>query len=290
MAFVTACLSACASDPVDATGKSASSAPLPAAPSAVVSVSGAAAPIAPNGTTANPLGLPADARRFAVGTKVFAPPSTMMRPLALGGSLALRSTTVVGEDENGLVVDGRDGPDYVVHPSYLVPFEPGLRPKPDQPVLAEWAGALRHGVARRIVRDRVVVRFTDTADRRERTLALDQIAPWSEGFVPGGMAATRAGGHDHVLLVSRTGEGPSAEWLCLGWAGTTHRLREELLVPLPTKFQPKVGDRVWAEHVGRMRPGTVHEVDPPGVFRVKFERAGKLVEVGLGQLMPPLDP
>ena len=41
-------------------------------------------------------------------------------------------------------------------------------------------------------------------------------------------------------------------------------------------------------HLGRMRPGVVKEVDPPGLATVRFERIGRPVQVGWGSLMAPL--
>jgi hypothetical protein len=237
---------------------------------------------------ANPLGLPPKKPSIAVGARVFAPPQTMLRSIELGASLAMRATNVLGIDDRGILLEGRELSDYLAHPSYVLAPEYGARPKPDQPVLAEWAGSLRHGAARRIVRDRVIVRFTDGGDRSERSVPIEQVAMWREGFQPGSFAITQDAERAHVMLVSRLGEGEDVpEWLALGWAGSTRRLRQDSLVAVPTRFSPKVGAQVWAEHLGRMREGIVREVDEPGVYRVKFERAGGLVEVGWGQIMPP---
>ncbi len=242
----------------------------------------------------NPLGLPARNLDVAVGSTVFTVPERMLAGAKLGSSLALRSAKVEGRDGENVVIDGRDGPSYKVHPAYVVPLVAGKRPRLEAPVIAEWAGALRHGVVRKYVKDKVVVRFTDTDDPSDRTLSLEQLMTQVDGFHPGNYALHREGpDYRHVLLVSAPGDGkedPSRAWLCLGFAGQTQIVPESELVPVPVSYSPKSGASVWAEHLGRMRRGVVADVDRPGLVTIRFERAGRPVVKGWGLVMAPVRP
>ena len=64
--------------------------------------------------------------------------------------------------------------------------------------------------------------------------------------------------------------------------------RQADLRPIPVKWSPKVGSLVWAEHAGKMRRATVQSADEPGIYTVKYERAGRPRSVGWGLLMAPL--
>jgi hypothetical protein len=251
-------------------------------------------PVAARRSTAdpNPLGLATPALEVASGATVFTVPERMLAGAKLGSALALRAATVQGRDGENVVIDGRDGPPYKVHPAYVLPLVAGKRPKLEAPVIAEWAGALRHGVVRKYVKDKVVVRFTDTDDPGDRTLALDHLMVQTDGFRAGNYAVHRAGAdYDHVLLVSALGADDGARsWLCIGYAGESSVVPESELVAVPVSYTPKEGAKVWAEHLGRMREGVVKSVDRPGLLTIRFDRAGRTVVKGWGLVMPPVRP
>ena len=242
----------------------------------------------------NPLGLAAPALDVTAGATVFTVPERMLASAKLGTALALHAASVTGRDGENLVIDGRDGPDYKVHPAYVLPLVPGKHPKFEAPVIAEWGGALRHGVVRKYVKDKVVIRFTDTDDNGDRTLSFDRVMAQTDGFRAGNYAVHRSGpDYDHVLLVSALGDPKDAAgrtWLCLGYAGASSVVPESELVAVPVSYTPKEGTRVWAEHLGRMREGVVKAVDRPGLLTIKFERAGRPLVKGWGFVMPPVRP
>jgi len=226
----------------------------------------------------------------------------MLRGAKTGSSFQLRATTVTGKDGDNLLVDGRDGPNYAIHPSYLLPLQSIPRPRLNAPVAAEWAGVLRHGVVRKYVKDKIVVRFTDTNDKGERTLDSAQIMPVTDGFHAGNFAVRRdtsakptepGSDYEHLLLVSALGatdQKDANEWLALGYGGAAVRVLTSELLPVPVSYEPKEGARVWVEHLGRMREALVRDVDRPGLMTVRFERAGRPLQVGWGQVMPPASP
>lgn len=245
----------------------------------------------------NPLSLPARKLELAVGARVFTVPEPMLRGAKLGSSLQLRAATVLAVDGDSYVVDGRDGADYSVHPAYIIPLVSVARPNLRQPVIAEFAGALRHGVVKRYVKDKIVVRFTDTLDRGERSLEPEQLMPQKDGFRPGNYAVVRASAaardpseFQHVLLISPIGgEGAdAAEWLAMGYGGAALVVKTADLVAVPTSYEPKDGAPIWVEHLGHMRAGTVKEQDKPGALTIKLERAGGAVTTGWGLVMPPV--
>lgn len=257
------------------------------------------APTTPPKPTANPnpLSLPARKLELAVGAKVFTVPEPMLRGAKLGSSFQLRATTIKALDGGNFVVDGRDSGDYTVHAAYIIPLVSIARPNLRQPVVAEFAGALRHGVVKRYAKDKIVVRFTDTLDRGERSLESEQLMPQKDGFRPGNYAVVRAsaasrdpGEFQHVLLISPIGgEGADAtEWLAMGYGGAAQVVKTADLVAVPTSYEPKDGAPIWVEHLGHMRAGTVKEQDKPGALTVKLERAGGAVTTGWGLVMPPV--
>jgi len=136
----------------------------------------------------NPLKLPARRLELEPGDRVFTVPEPMLRGAQMGSSFAFRAATVTGRDGEDFLIDGRDGPVYRVHPAYVIPLAGVSRPKLESPVLAEWGGAMRHGVVRKYVKDKIVVRFLDTADSSDRPLAPEQLALQKDGFHPGNYA------------------------------------------------------------------------------------------------------
>ena len=274
----------CSSERGEAPAESASGAALgTAAPLKVIPQAARAADYNPN-----PLGLPAKALDVAPGQKVFAVPEPMLRDTKLGSTLALRVASVVGKDGDNVLIEGRDGPSYKLGSAYLIPVPDGFKPKPNQPVIAEWAGALRHGVFRKMAKDALVIRFTDTEDKADRNLKGAAIIAQTDGFRPGNYAAVRDGAdYQQILLVSEL-VGEPKRWLALGYGGAAQVVDESALVAVPVRYEPKVDAPVWALWLGMFRPGTVKALDAPGLLSVKFERAGPPVDVGWGAVMPPV--
>ncbi len=262
-----------------------SSAPLPttAAPLKVVPQAARTPEYEPN-----PLSLPPHPVDLVPGQKVFAVPAAMLRGAKLGSSFSLRVAGVVGRDGDDVLVDGRDGPAYKVHSAYVIPVPDSFKPKPNQPVVAEWAGALRHGVFRKLSKDTLVVRFTDTEDKSDRYLKNAAIFAQVDGFHPGNVAAFHDGAdYKQVLLVSSIAGEPK-RWLALGYGGAAMIVDEASLFAVPVSYAPKEDAPVWAVWLGTFRPGTVKSVDPPGLLTVRFERAGPPVQLGWGSVMPPV--
>jgi hypothetical protein len=171
-------------------------------------------------------------------------------------------------------------------------------------VLTEHRGLMKHAVVLRFVKDRIAVRFTDVEGRaREALLMGGNGAPTAagpskaarfvrqvEGLAPGNYAALRQGGEWlHVLLVSASGEGEARRWLALGFGGAALIAAEADLKPIPVRWSPKPGSVVWAEWSGKMRRATVQGADEPGLFTVKYERAGRPATLGWGLLMAPIE-
>jgi hypothetical protein len=227
-----------------------------------------------------------------VGTVVYAVPAAMLRGAKEGTAFQLRTTTVVGADQDWVIVDGGEDPDYPVHPSYLVVHRPGPRtPRLGLPVITELAGQLRHGLVKSFSKNKVVVRFTDTSQRFERAVDPDALMAQTDGLHPGNYVAFDSGtDFEHLLLVAPLSEpaASSDRWLAVGYAGASRVVATNKLSLIPVTYDPKVGTVVWAEHLGKLRRAAVTEVDKPGVFEVRFERAGPPVRVGVGALLPPL--
>jgi len=281
-------MAGCANDaPAPAeTGKPTASAPTSSAAQVAAPVPQPPRPAVAN---PNPLSLPAGNLDLAPGTRIFAVPEPMLRGAKLGSTFVLHAARVVGRDGDSLLVQTREGEPYKLHPSYLVAVPAGSRrPGVGQPVIAEWAGVLKHGVFRATKKDRSIVRFFDASDNADR--ALDDVILFraQDGFRPGNYAAARSNGESrHVVLLSPI-DGGSKKWLALGHAGAATIVEEADLTAIPVKWDPKEGAAVWAEFLGRMRPGIVEGIDAPGLFTIKFERAGRPVTVGWGAIMPPL--
>jgi hypothetical protein len=256
----------------------------------------------PRGATlaSNPLGLPPHPIKLDPGRRVFTFSDRMLAGAKLGSTLVLYAATVVGFEGDDLIVEGRGGPSYKVHPGYVIPVPDGSRVRPRDPVLTEWNGVMKHAVITRFVKDRVEVRYTDMDARTPLGLLKGvRFVRQVDGLAPGNYAAWKDGdAWRHVLLVSRLGGEPekpggapagAARWFALGYGGAAVLVEETGLHPIPIQPQLKVGASVWAEWVGTLRPAVVQSADETGLFTVKFERAGRPVTVGWGLLTPPLE-
>ena len=284
------------------TDAAASSSP-PAASTAPVASAPPRDPGAPAVTPTNPLGLPPAKINLDAGKRIFTFSERMMASARPGETMILGSAIVTGLNGDDLIVEGRTGPSYKVAPAYVIRVPDVPRLRPGDAVLTEHGGLLRHAVVVRFLKDKVVVRFVGAEPRtQEAQLQGGSGAPTHdgpskaarfvrqvEGFAPGNYAALRGDdGWSHVMLVSSSGEGEARRWFVLGYASAAKIVDERDLRPIPLKYKPKLHAVVWAASMGKMRPATVERIDDPGLYTVKFERAGKAVMVGWGALMAPL--
>ncbi|MEP7126100.1 MAG: hypothetical protein ABJE95_34525 [Byssovorax sp.] len=310
--LLSASLAAC-KDPAPSAGPAASAPSAPAraasaAPAALVP--GAVAPPAPTpGAPAvaqdpNPLKLPARRVTLEPGKRVFTFSAEMLDGAKLGSTLVLYAATVVAFEGDDLIIEGRGGPSYKVNGSYVIPVADDGHVKPGDAVLTEWNGVLKHAVITKPIKDKIGVRFTDL-DARSGEVLLQGGKPTAatgkhpparfvkqiEGLVAGNYAALHRGDEWlHVLLVSPANEGETKRWFALGFGGAALVADEADLKAIPIRHAPKVGATVWAEWVGTLRKGTVQAEPDPGLFVVKFERAGRPATVGFGRILPPIDP
>jgi hypothetical protein len=311
--LISAGLVACG-DPTPPAGSAASSAPaLPARPTSAgpaALTAGATIPPVPAPGAAvtvqdpNPLKLPPRRVTLDAGKRVFTFSAGMLDGARLGSTLVLYAATVVGIEGDDLIIEGRGGPSYKVNGSYVIPVPDDAKTKPGDAVLTEWNGVLKHAVITKPIKDKIGVRFTDL-DTRSGEVLLQGGKPTAatgkhpparfikqvEGLVPGNYAALHRGDEWlHVLLVSPASEGETKRWFALGFGGAALVADEADLQPIPIRFTPKLGAPVWAEWVGTLRRGTVQASPDPGLFTVKFERAGRPATLGFGRILPPIEP
>ena len=252
----------------------------------------------------NPLKLPPRRVTLDPGKRVFTFSAGMLEGAKLGSTLVLYAAVVIGIEGDDLIIDGRVGPSYKVNGSYVIPVPDDARAKPGDAVLTEWNGVLKHAVITKPVKDKIGVRFTDL-DARSGEVLLQGGKPTAatgkhpparfvkqaEGLVPGNYAALQRGDEWlHVLLVSPAPDGEKKRWFALGFGGAALVADEADLRPIPIRYTPKIGAPVWAEWVGTLRRGTVQTAPDPGLFTVKFERAGRPATVGFGRILPPIEP
>jgi hypothetical protein len=239
----------------------------------------------------NPLGLPPRRIKLDPGRRVFTVTSEMLARAKLGTTLVFYAATVVGFEGEDLIIEGKGGPSYKVHPGYVIPVPDNPKVRVGQAVLTEYAGAMRHAAVVKIAKGRVHVRYTDMEPRTPEGQLKEKEArfvPQVDGLAPGNFAAAREGEEwRHVLLISPAVEGEKKRWFALGYGSAARLVDEASLQPIPVQFSPKPGAVVWAEWVGSMRKATVQSVDDPGFFTVKFERAGRPATVGWGLIMAP---
>ncbi|EYF07570.1 Hypothetical protein CAP_8693 [Chondromyces apiculatus DSM 436] len=293
MAAAIALAAACddgAPPPAPPTPATPVSAAAPEPPAGAAPADSAPAPAA--GSPSNPLGLPVRRMRLDPGRRVFTFSDRMLAAAKPGSTLVFYAATVVGFDGDELIVEGRGGASYKVHPGYVIAVPDKPRLALQAPVLTEWNGVMKHGILRRFVKDRVGVEFTDADGRAPEAMLKDaRFVPQQEGLVPGNYAALREGdGWRQVLLVSKLGEETPARWFVLGYGGAARIVEEAALKPIPIQFKnQKVGTQVWAAWVGELRPATLQSADDVGFYTVKFERAGRPVRVGWGHLVLKLE-
>lgn len=255
-------------------------------------------------TPANPLGLPPAKSNLDVGRRVFTFTQELLAAARPGATLVLSAATVAGIDGDDLIIEGRGGPSYKVHPGYVIPVPEVPKLRLGDAVLTEHHGLMKHAVVLRFVKDRIAVRFLDVETRTREVLLMGgsgaptptgpskaaRFVRQVDGLAPGNYAALHQGSEWlHVLLVSASGEGAARRWLALGFGGAALIAAEADLQPIPVRYAPKPGSVVWAEWSGKMRRATVQSADEPGLFTVKYERAGRPATLGWGLLMAPIE-
>jgi len=253
---------------------------------------------------ANPLHLPPRRVTLDPGKRVFTFSDAMLQGAKLGSTLVLYAATVAGFEGDDLIIEGHTGPSYKVHAGYVIPVPDEPRVNAGDVVLTEWNSVMRHAVVAKLVKDRIAVRFTDMDMKMGEVLLqggrpgtgsssskIVRFVKQAEGLAPGNYAALQQGGEfRHVLLVSPAeAKGEKRRWFSLGFGGAAMLVDEADLRPIPVRYAPKVGAAVWAEWAGTMRKAVVQSVDDPGLFTVKYDRAGRPAVVGFGLIMPPLE-
>lgn len=309
VAAAALCLAA-ACDPAPAAPAAPAPPPNPPlAPLSALPVPAVSERPAPSGAAhaSNPLGLPPHTVQLDPGRRVFTFSDRMLAGAKLGSTLVLYAATVVGFEGDDLIVEGKGGPSYKVHPGYVIPVPDTPRLRPHDPVLTEWNGVMKHAVVTRFVKDKIEVRYTDMDARTPLAQVKGvRFVKQAEGLVPGNFAAWKDGETwRHVLLVSRLGGPPgapadkpaeggapagAARWFVLAYGGAAQLADERALRPIPVRPKLKVGSSVLAEWVGALRPAVIQSAEETGLFTVRFERAGRPVTVGWGLITPPLDP
>ena len=275
-----------------ACGQSGDARPPDPPPSATPSSSAApstssAPPAAPALVDPNPFKLPPRPLTLDAGKRVFTVSDQMLAGAKLGSTLVMYAATVAGLDGELLVIEGRTGPPYKVHPSLAIVVPDDPRIQPGDPVVAEHNGVMRHGVVKKHVKDRILVRYVDGESRSgESTLKATRFLKQTDGLKPGNYAALGDGETlRHVLLVSPFDDGQK-KWFVLGAGGAAMIALESALEPIPVKFAPRTGTQVLAAHNGVLRKATVTSTPETGIFSVKYERAGRPATLGWGFLLP----
>lgn len=276
----------------DATPAPAASAPAPSASAAAPAPSTLPAKLTAPAQVAdpNPLHLPPRKVSLDPGRRVFTFSDRMLAGAKPGSTLVLYAATVTAFDGDDLVVEGGASGSYRVHAAYVIPVPDKPKIRLREPILTEWNGTMKHAVITKLAKDRIFVRYTDMGRRTGDTMLPKnpRIVRQVDGLVPGNYAALEDGEEwKQVLLVSPL-EGATKQWFCLGYGGAAMVVDEASLRPIPVKLTLRAGAEVLAEWVGTLRKATVESVDDPGLFTVKFERAGRPATVGWGAILKPL--
>ena len=252
----------------------------------------------------NPLHLPPRRVTLDPGKRVFTFSDQMLQSAKLGSTLVLYAATVAGFEGDDLIIEGHTGPSYKVHAGYVIPVPDEARVNAGDVVLTEWNSVMRHAVVTKLVKDKIAVRFTDMDTKMGEVLLqggrpaasaapskIVRFVRQTEGLAPGNYAALQQGTeYRHVLLVSpAVAPGEKKRWFALGFGGAAMLVEEADLRPIPVRYAAKVGAAVWAEWAGTMRKAVVQSVDDPGLFTVKYDRAGRPAVVGFGLIMPPIE-
>lgn len=273
-----------------ACGQSNDARPADPAPTAQAAVSSAPAPgVAPPAVVdPNPFKLPSRKLDLDKGGRVFTVSEQMLAGAKLGSTLVLHAATVVGFDGELLVIENRSGPSYKIHPAYAIAVPDSAAVRPGDPVITEQNGLMRHAVVKKRVKDRAAVRFTHGEPRLgEMVIKTTRFIRQADGLRPGNFAAL--GDEEtlrHVLLVSPFEDGGEKKWLALGAGSAATIVAERSLEPIPVKYQPRAGTAVLAEHNGVLRKATIVGTPEPGIFTVKYERAGRPATLGWGYVLP----
>lgn len=259
----------------------------PPAPTASATTSAAPSASPASLLDPNPFKLPPRTLKLDPQKRVFTVSDQMLAGAKLGSTLVMFAGTVTGFDGELLVIEGRNGPPYKVHPAYAIAVPDDPRLQPGDPVVTEHNGILRHAVVKKHVKDRIVVRFLDAESRLGETpLKQARFLKQTNGLHPGNFAALGDGETlRHVLLISPFEDGEK-KWFVLGDSGAAMIAKESDLEALPVKVSLRAGAPVLAAHNGVLRKATIASTPETGLFTVKYERAGRPVTLGWGFLLP----
>jgi hypothetical protein len=277
--------------PVDAgsSDAAASVSSIGVVPTIMPPIVGPMTPVSPP----NPLGLPPRRIKLDPGRRVFTVSSELLARAKLGSTLVFYAATVVGFEGDDLIIEGKGGPNYKVHPGYVIPAPDDPKIRVGDPVLTEYAGVMKHAAVLKMAKGRVHVRYTDMDPRTPEGQLKEKETRFikqTNGLLPGNYAALRDGeDFRHVLLISPAVEGEKKRWLVLGYGSAAQLVDEASLTVIPVKWTARPGALVFAESVGMMRRATVQSVDEPAFFTVKYDRAGRPVTVGWGLIMPRVE-
>jgi hypothetical protein len=124
----------------------------------------------------NPLGLPfPETESMAKGDRVYAVVRQSLLDAALGKTLVLRLSRVVGREGEQVLVRQPSGVPYAIHPAYVVPLRRG-RFRRRGSVLAPRGGRMTHAVVRTFRRKKIVVQYTDVGLRLgQQAIARNQL-------------------------------------------------------------------------------------------------------------------
>ena len=236
----------------------------------------------------NPLGLPyPETEAMAQGDHVYAVVRESLLDAALGKTLVLRLSRIVGQEGEQLLVRQPSGVPYAIHPAYVVPLRRG-RFRRRGSVLAPRGGRMTHAAVRTFRRKKIVVQYIDVGLRLgQRAIARNQLGILTGALEAGGFAIFEDGPlRRHVTLVSKgTHRDGKARWLVLSYGSVATLVDHERLRRLPRTRRLKAGDEVLVAWRGLMTPGVVGKVEPSGLMAVKRPRFGGLTTAGPGMVV-----